>query len=269
MPAEVTTAFYRVVDTGEDFEIVQPGQTTVGPWNPRVQHGGPPAALLGRALERLAAASGQPMTVSRFTLDLLGPVPLSPLRVPAAVLRSGRSVDLVTAELVDPAAGRTVAQARAWRVPLRTQGPVTAATEPPPGPEHGVHKEPPPSWRCGYLDSVEWAWIEGAVTTPGPAVMWMRPRIRLVEDEDLSPLQRLLVCVDSASGASSELDAREWGFLNTDLTVHLLRPLTGEWVGLVARTELGGGAAGTALSQVFDRRGLVGHSAQALLIAPR
>ena len=127
---------------------------------------------------------------------------------------------------------------------------------------------PPPSWHRGYLDSVEWNWIEGAVTRPGPAVVWMRPLIPLVPGEEMSPLQRLLTCVDSASGASAALDPTEWNFLNTELTVHVVRPPVGEWVCLQARTTLGGGAVGVAASEVYDERGLVARSAQALLVTP-
>ena len=57
----------------------------------------------------------------------------------------------------------------------------------------------------------------------------------------MSPVQRLMTCVDSASGVSAALDPARWGFLNTELTVHVLRPPVGEWVCLDAETTLGGG----------------------------
>jgi len=57
--------------------------------------------------------------------------------------------------------------------------------------------------------------------------------------------------------------------LNTDLTVHLIRPLRGEWVGMAARTHLGGGSAGMASAELYDEAGRVGQSAQSLLIAER
>jgi hypothetical protein len=96
----------------------------------------------------------------------------------------------------------------------------------------------------------------------------MRPP-GLVEGEPISPVQRLLACVDSASGASASLDMRTWGFLNTELTVHLLRPPVGDWVCLDAETTFGGGAVGLATSDVHDERGLVARSAQALLVQQR
>jgi Acyl-CoA thioesterase C-terminal domain len=75
--------------------------------------------------------------------------------------------------------------------------------------------------------------------------------------------------VDSASGVSAALDPGTWGFLNTELTVHVLRPPVGDWVCLDAETTLGTGNVGVATSSVYDARGLVARSAQALLIAKR
>jgi hypothetical protein len=136
-------------------------------------------------------------------------------------------------------------------------------------PADGHHEEPPSTWnRVGYMDSIEWSWVEGAVTRPGPGTVWMRPRVPLVPGEEMSGLQRLLTCVDSASGVSAAVDADTWAFLNTELTVHVLRPPVGAWVCLVAETSLGPGAVGVAASTVYDERGPVGRSAQALLVVP-
>jgi hypothetical protein len=97
----------------------------------------------------------------------------------------------------------------------------------------------------------------------------MRPLVRLVPAEELTPLQRLLACVDSASGVSAALDVDEWNFLNTELTVHVVRPPIGDWVCLYADTTLGPGSVGLAAAEVYDGHGLVARSAQALLVTPR
>jgi hypothetical protein len=127
-----------------------------------------------------------------------------------------------------------------------------------------------PGWLApGYLDAIEWSWIHGSLEEPGPATVWMRPRVSLVPDEPLSPLQRLLVCVDSASGVSATLDIRTWQFMNTELTAHVVREPQGEWICLRALTTVGGGAAGLAQAEVFDEHGFVARTAQALLVRPR
>lgn len=245
------------------------GPATAGPWSEHAQHGGPPAALLGRALEELD--EGRPRTIGRFTMDILGPVPVQELQVTASVLRPGRTVSLRQSELSD-ASGRVVARAQGWAFPEASPsstGPGGLGVPLGHRADDGHHEEHPPGWWRGYLDSVEWRWIEGAVTQPGPAVIWMRPHLRLVPDEDLSPLQRLLACVDSASGVSAALDTAEWNFMNTELSVHVVRPPIGEWVCLRAETTLGPGSVGLAASEVYDEHGLVARSAQALLVQPR
>jgi hypothetical protein len=226
--------------------------------------------LLGRALESMD--EGARRVIGRFTMDLLGPVPVAELSMTSIVLRPGRSVSLRQAELSDQR-GRVVARAQGWAFPEVSWDEGSA-----PGgfgvplahrPADGHHEDPPASWSSGYLDSVEWRWIEGAITSPGRAVVWMRPRVALLPGEKMSPLQRLLTCVDSASGASAALDPVRWNFLNTDLSVHVVRPPIGEWICLRAETTLGTGAVGLAASEVYDEKGLVARSAQALLVQPR
>src|ERR1700712_643703 len=107
----MVTSFYEPL--GDDRFASTP--STAGPWSPNAQHGGPPAALLGRALENLA--EGTPRMVGRFTMDLLGPVPVAPLSVATTVLRPGRTVSLRHAELSDES-GRVPARAQAWAFPL-------------------------------------------------------------------------------------------------------------------------------------------------------
>lgn len=204
--------------------------------------------------------------VGRFTMDLLGPIPLGPLAVTADVVRPGRTVALLQAGLYDEGAGRAVARAQAWTFPLTAEGPEQGGAPLPHTHAEGRLEAPPASWVPGYLDSVEWRWVQGAVTRAGPAVVWMRPLIPLVPGEQMTGLQRLLTCIDSASGASATLEPAEWRFMNTELTVHVLRPPVGEWICLQAESTLGSGSVGVAASTAYDERGPVGRSAQALLV---
>lgn len=259
----MSASFYRP-RPGGGYESLP---TTASPWGSDSQHGGPPAALLAHTVESLPEAEGR--VVARLTMELLGPVPVGPLDAQAVVVRHGRTVSLVEASLVDLTGERPVARAAAWLLPdVRT-----GVAEPGPAPAHhpanGKENPRPAGWGGGYLDEVDWRWIHGAVGEPGPALVWMRPRATLLPDTECSPLARLMVCVDSASGVSAELDPRAWAFLNTELTVHVLRRPVGEWLCLDARTTLGPGSVGIATSEVYDELGLVGRSAQTLLIARR
>jgi acyl-coenzyme A thioesterase PaaI-like protein len=256
-------AFYVLDDTEAGASTVTSTGHTAGPWSPQAQHGGPPMALMARELHRLGDGS---RVVARLTCDLLGPVPVGRLRVQARVTRPGRSVELVECELADADSGRVAARAAGWLVPRVDDGPVGGLPAAPTGPATGSRRPMPAGWHPGYLDAIEWSWVEGSLEQPGPATVWMRPRVGLVAGELMAPLERLMVCVDSASGASAALEISEWQFMNTELTAHLVRELSGEWVGLRAVTTLGGGAAGLAQAEVFDETGFVGRTAQALLV---
>jgi hypothetical protein len=89
-----------------------PTELTRGPWDPDSQHAGPPAALLGRAIERLEG--GGERQVGRITFEILRAVPIAPLWVEARVARPGRSVELVEASLSDSEG--EVIRATAWRL---------------------------------------------------------------------------------------------------------------------------------------------------------
>src|SRR5690349_5943561 len=71
-------------------------ELTRGPWDAGTQHAGPPAALLGRAVEAVARPG---MRVARLTFDIARPVPIAPLTVTAGAVREGRRVMVVQAAI--------------------------------------------------------------------------------------------------------------------------------------------------------------------------
>jgi Thioesterase-like superfamily len=76
-----------------------------------------------------------------------------------------------------------------------------------------------------------------------------------------------MVAADVGNGVSALLDWRRYLFINTELTVHLLRGPDGEWVGVDAVTHLDG--VGLAESVLWDERGRIGRAAQTLLVRAR
>ena len=238
---------------------------TTGPWDARAQHGGPPSALMARAIQRCAPRDD--MIFARFTCEILRVVPVGELQVQAELTRAGRSVELL--EAVARAGGRDVARARAWRV-LRTDSePVAAPHAPPPELPAAGSTPPPREWVDGYLSAVEWRVVRGDFAAPGPATVWARLRYPLVPDEEISPLQRVLAVADSGNGASASLDFARWQFINPELTVHLHREPAGDWICLDASTTISTGGAGLATSVLYDLGGPVGVGAQSLLVAAR
>ena len=239
---------------------------TTGPWDARFQHGGPPSALLARAIEQLSPR--EDMMIARMTVDILGAIPVGDLKLRSRVLRPGRSVELLEAAL--SAGGREVARAQAWRLLRATQeiaSPQPASTAPP------LTADSMPlaaeGWVDGYLSAVEWRFAAGAFGQPGPATAWTRLRHPLVPGEPPSPLQRVLAVADSGNGISSELDLANWHFINPELTVHLHREAVGEWICLDAQTAISPGGVGLATSVLSDFGGPIGVGAQSLFIGQR
>lgn len=237
---------------------------TSGPWDPGAQHGGPPSALLGRAIERCSPR--EELATARVTVELLGPVPVAELSVSARVVRPGRSVELVEATL--SAAGRDVARARAWRV-VRTELSVTGElTTPPPLPDRGVDRQPA-GWEGGFLSAVELRSVAGEFGQPGPATVWTRLLVALVADEPLTSLASVLTVADMGNGVSAAFQPDQALFINPELSVHVFREAVGEWVCLDAQTSMAAGGAGLATSVLSDEQGPLGVGAQSLLVTAR
>jgi len=244
---------------------------TEGLWSPGTQHGGPPSALLARTVERLPTSVSGPAQVARFTVEILGPVPTGDVSVSAGVVRPGRSVELVEAELV--AGGRPAMRARAWRVrtadlTLPAGAPAGPTSVPPARPAEET-PVPSPYAAGGFLSSVEWRFVSGRFDIPGPAVTWARLKVPVVDGEEPTPLQRLLTLADCGNGLSSRYDFDAWWFINTELTVHLHRAPVGEWFCARADATLDRSGVGLAETELFDDDGRLGRGAQALLVGPR
>jgi hypothetical protein len=159
-------------------------------------------------------------------------------------------------------------RATAWRVRAGEEAGPSRGDPPPPGPDQGTDREFFPTGHdVSYHAAMDWLFVRGAFLEPGPATVWMRMRVPLVAGEEPSPLQRVLVAADSGNGVSAELDYQRYLFINTDLSVHLLRMPAGEWVCLDARTHLDG--VGLTDTTLWDERGRIGRAAQTLLVRRR
>jgi hypothetical protein len=261
-----------------------PTELTRGPWDANSQHAGPPAALIGREIARLGREGEREL--GRVTYEILRPVPIAPLTVDARVVRPGRAVELVEASLAD--ADGEVIRARAWLlrrgdvdIPSglsSDDGPGALGTSPstlrpgfaPPGPDEAEPGRFPDTGQdVGYHTAMEYRFVRGGFVEPGPAVAWMRMRVRLVDDEEPTPLERVLVAADSGNGVSSTLDWSRFRFINVDLSVHLHRPISGEWVCLDAITIPERSGIGIADTALYDERGPIGRADQTLLVDAR
>lgn len=251
-----------------EFSLFDSTDGTRSNWDPQIQHGSPPLALLTRAIEDLATGSG--LRVARLTLDILGAIPVAPVRVRARVDRPGARISLMVAEMaVDRPDGgrRTVARVTAWLLATSDTRDATVDRYPPmvEGPAADVAH----AWAGapGYLETVSW---RRQPTPPGAAAeAWISPLVPLVDSEPTTALQRLAMVVDCANGIGAALDPQQFVFMNTDTVVHLHRLPDGEDFGLRARGSIGPDGIGVTTAEIFDRAGFIGTCAQTLLVQRR
>ena len=260
------TAFF--VPDGDRYVA---SELTRGPWSALHQHAGPPAALLGRAVERLPAE--REMQIARITFEILRPIPIAPLKATVGRVRGGRSVELLEGSLAD--ADGEVMRATAWRirtrrVDLEGATPDAARVAAPAAPESS--KETAFfdfGSEFGYHTAMDARVAAGSLHGPGAARVWLRMRHPLVAGEEPSPLTRVLVAADSGNGVSWTLDLRRFLFVNVDLSVHLHRLPYGEWICLDAATTPEATGVGLADTALWDERGSIGRSLQTLLVNRR
>jgi hypothetical protein len=253
-----------------DGERVLPGPSARGPWTAEALHGGPVAALLGGAAETLL----EDLHPARVTVELLRPAPVAPLRVGATLLRPGRKVRLVSAQVATDG-GTVVATATVLGI-RRADVPAPASDAPPAPPLPGSGQPAVRSeidvqddYDAFHNVGVEHRFVRGGFHERGPATDWIRLRVPVVEGRTTSPLQRVLAAADFGNGVSALADFTSLLFINPDLTVHLHRLPAGEWVCLEAATRLEQHGVGLAQSLLWDEAGPLGHALQSLLIEGR
>jgi hypothetical protein len=243
---------------------------TRGPWHPDHQHAGPPSALIARAVERAGAGDGL-AHLARLTVNLIRPIPVGECRIETARDYVGRAAGHYSGRLT--AEGKELARFTAL-MQREDDLPV-----PPDVPGHPLPKAPKPpeasepatmgfGTSFGYAQLVETRVAEGRFFK-GPCAVWFRLRFPLVQGESPSPYERATVAADSGNGVSAILDFSKYAFVNSDLTVNLLRRPVGEWICLQARTLLGDAGGGLAESALYDERGLIGRATQSLAIRRR
>ncbi|MDQ3720365.1 MAG: thioesterase family protein [Actinomycetota bacterium] len=253
----------------QDGDTLVPSGLTRGPWDRDSQNAGPPAAAMGRALERHDGAEGR--QIGRVTFEILRPVPIAPFRVQVRTVRGGRSVELLEAILTDPE-GEELVRASCWRLATARidLGERPPSEQAPPGPAEGEHKAFfPTGEEVGYHTAMEYRFVRGGFMEMGAATVWMRMLHPLVAGEEPTPLQRVLVAADSGNGVSAALDWRRYVFINTDLSVHLHRLPAGDWVRLDAVTHAESNGLGLSDTALHDEQGPIGRAAQTLFVRER
>ncbi|MES2034965.1 MAG: thioesterase family protein [Pseudomonadota bacterium] len=241
---------------------------SAGPWDPTMQHGGAPSALVARAAEAFPAE--RPMRVARMTVDLLRPVPVATLDIETEVVREGRKIQLLQIRLL--ADGKECVRASVLKL----------RDEPQTLPEHDGFRplefaapaddEPRSAGfgaTHGFGSGMSAKIARGEWGKPGAAAVWFRAERPMVRGEETSALMRAALTADFSNGVSSVLDFQKYTFINGDLSVSFARQPVGKWILLDAETWVGDSGGALAFARLADRDGYFGRSVQSVLIEPR
>lgn len=249
-----------------DTQRFRATQHVGGAWDPAEQHVGPSLGLLAHAVEQdRAQRRDDPLLLVRASYDILGTFPMGEVQVAVELLRPGRTIELVEARL--SSGGRDVVVLRAWLARAYSTGSLAGTgMESLPRRDGLAAWEPGESWPGGFVRSVE---VRREEERPGRAEAWLRPRVVLLAEEQISPTARVLGAVDLANGLTPLISADRAAYPNLDLTAHLARVPSGEWLGMSTTVSIGPEGTGLTHSILHDERGPLGSVAQTLTVRPR
>jgi hypothetical protein len=254
-----------------DGDVYLPTTFTRGPWDPLAQNGGPVSALVATAAvhhEDAGAPVLEGHVLARLTVDLLRPVPLTPLTVTTTTVRPGRKIQLV--EVVVRSGEEVVTRGLALRMPATHPDVAPSDRSSPAFPDDvaplGGAVAADGVQELFHVDGAEVRADRSGESRPVPVPIWVRLRHDVIEGEVTEPAARAAAAADFGSGISG-ISPPGWRSINVDVDVHLLRPPQGDWVCYLAESH---GAAGVGLAggPLYDREGRIGHALQSVLVEP-
>ena len=265
-------------------------ELTRGPWANQVMHGGAICGLLGWAVEtelRQLGSTGQ--ICSRLTVEILSGMPMAQYAVTARAVKPGRRTSVIEAELRAVEApssapepltgGRLVARASSqWlapTIPLAAADAHETSSDGealPPIPleraDPGAHSEieyPRPGFNA---DGVDIRFVDGSTEEPGRGLTWIRLDHELMAGETTTPFGRVATLCDLGAAVGWDYSPSGGAYINTDVTLQLLREPVGEWILFDSATDPTPHGLACCRSEIADQRGLLGWVLQSQVEAP-
>ena len=262
-------SFFTIDTRPDGTEWIRPTELARGPWDPDACHGGPPTAMLVRALERAVA-----LRLARISVDLARPVPMAGFAIVTEVARAGRATANTRAVLVD-ADGKERASATGMHVAVAEPPVLDASLDNSgvtlPRSADAVDGEFPFARTfmfhelSGFRDAVRVRYPVGEDNAPGSTTLFMSS-VDIVAGEEASPFMRIAPLSDCGNAFSRHLEADQMQFVNTDLVIALHRDPVGEWLGSRVSSQWQPSGVGLADAMLFDDEGPVGRALQTMLL---
>lgn len=238
---------------------------TGGAWDMETQHIAPALGLLAHAVERdRDERRGAGLVLTRLSYDILGTVPIAEVDIEVAVVRAGRTIELVEAMLSH--GRRSVVRLRAWLMEERDTSAIQGTgLERIPGPDELEPWDPTTVWPGGFIATAD---VRRRQLEPGRASVWVRTTQPLLDSEEVSRRAAVAGLLDIANGMTVRAAPADVAFPNVDLTAHLFTQPAAGWLGLATAVSFGADGLGLTTSVVHDERGPIGTSSQCLTVRP-
>ncbi|WP_280400121.1 acyl-CoA thioesterase domain-containing protein [Nocardia carnea] len=235
---------------GEQF---LPTRVAISSWSPTQVSGPAICGLLARELE--TRSPGQEFVPARFTVDMFSPVADEPTSLRSAVVREGKRICVIDAELVqhDEVRSRaTVVYLRTGEVPagdLWQPGRDLPVPDIPDTSESGAH----PLFKIG-----DGAWTRefAAGQNAERKAIWQN-MLPVVAGDPVTPFQRAAMAGDAASFMTNWGSAGI-GYINSDVTLALARLPIGPGIGVLAQDQVGAAGISVGTVALYDRTGPLG-----------
>lgn len=234
-----------------------------GAWNEHEQHMAPASGLMAHALENFQPRPE--LRTARLSYEILGLIPGGEFSISTTMLRPGRTIELVQAELT--ANGRAVIRASAWRMLTSDTSEVAAVEDSPiPGPHDCKPFDAAAVWPGGFIRSLEFRAADGH--RPGAGIAWLSTSHPLTDDGTAGDFAKLVGLVDTANGIATRVPPGRdsYAFPNLDLQIHMHRRPAGEWLGLENKVSFGADGIGLTSSVLHDLQGPFGRAEQILTL---
>ncbi|MEE3067929.1 MAG: thioesterase family protein [Actinomycetota bacterium] len=259
--------FIEIETQPDGTEILHPTSLCRGPWDADSCHAGPPNGAIARAAEQ--ALPG--LRLVRLTTEIMKPIPMAGFTLTATVTKPGRTVATSRIELRD-LDEELIAVSHSAHLASRTRQPdiPTISIDPipleasTPGPfvldasRHGS---------VGFIDGVETRYPDGHDNSTGPTSIWLRT-VPIFTNAPASGFQQICPLADCGNAISRNGEPLDFGFMNTDLSIHLHREPIGEWFRSEATSYWSPDGIGMADALLYDEQGPVGRAVQSLVISP-
>lgn len=239
-------------------DLFEPQPLAQSLWRADQMHGVAVSGLLARALEAVVADAGRTELVpARYHVDLFRPARMAPTSARATIVKEGPRLTLVDAVVEQE--GEVMARASAtFLLPSENaSGAVWSSPEPRPtpppreiAPDDVEHHVPI------FASDAPWSDNFGEHQNGGRHATW-HIAVPIVLGEACTPFQAVASIADATSMVTN------WGaggveYINTDISLALMRAATGISIGLRATDHLASAGIAVGTAEVFDRDGSFG-----------